>query len=177
MQRNIASLFLQYARLDRKRAVEGLTELEEQIWANLSRYLGQRLTPQLPPGTERRSSIRVATELACSYGALPRSRDAAVTDLSRSGAFIRTDEPLPVGSELWVRIDDERGLRVELSAVVATNLETAGKRGMGVRFAPMGPDAMKAIDDLYQSAIVRRYGEPRGDESAVDSGGKWEDIR
>lgn len=176
MQRNLSSLFLQYARLDRKRGVEGLSALEEQIWTNLSRYLAQRLSPHLPPGSDRRASIRVATDLPCTYGGLPQAREAAVTDLSRSGVFIRTDEPLPVGSELWLRIDDGRKGRIEVSAVVATNIDVPGKRGMGVRFAPMGPDAMKAIDDLYQSSIVRRFGAPCGDESGADDGRLWEDA-
>lgn len=175
MHRNISSLFLQYARLERKRTLEGLNDLEEQLWTNLNRYLTQRLSLNLPRGTDRRTSIRVATDLPCTFGVLPRSSHASIEDLSRSGVFLRTDRPLPVGTEIWLRIPIESGA-IEASGVVATNRQ--GPRcGMGVRFAPIAPDAMKAIDDLYQRSIVRRFGEPQGEVGVHEDERDWEDVR
>ena len=53
---------------------------------------------------------------------------------------------------------------LEVAGVVATHVgdENTQPRGMGVRFAPMGPDAMEVIDSLYQTSIVLRFGAPTG---------------
>jgi len=168
MRRNISSLFLNYAKLDRKRTTEGLLGLEEQIRATLEHELTQKFSPDLPQGASRRSSIRVATDLRCTFGALPLARDASIKDLSRSGVFIRTDAPLAVGSELWIRIPVPGRGTVEVAGVVAAHVGDEGSalRGMGVRFAPMGPDAMEAVDALYQSSIVQRFGVPTGGDGS-----------
>ncbi len=162
MRRNIATLFLQYARLDRKRSLEGLSPLEEEIWTNLSRYLGKRLNPDVPKGVDRRASLRVATEIGCSWVRSAPVLDAHVTNLSRSGAFVRTTEPAPIGEEIEIRIALPDGGVLELPAIVANQIHGVDphRRGMGVRFGPMTSDTMRTIDELYQRSIIDEFGKP-----------------
>src|SRR5690606_24042068 len=67
MQPQLVSLFLQYARLDRKRTLEGLSTAEAARLAELEATLARALQPHVPRGAERRNSIRVPTELACRW--------------------------------------------------------------------------------------------------------------
>jgi len=172
MRRNIATLFLQYARLDRKRGADGLSPLEEEIWSNLRRYLGKRLNPDVPKAADRRASLRVATEIGCLWARSAPVHDAHVTNLSRSGAFVRTPVPAPVGEEISLRIALPEGGCIELPAVVANQFLGADshRRGMGVRFGPMSPETTKLIDALYERSIIDEFGKPdETDPPLVDS--------
>lgn len=162
MQRNLASLFLQYARLDRKRSVEGLSASETELLAKLSRYLTSTLTPQVPRGAERRNSIRVPTELACRWALRPRGEDAHITTISRTGAFVRTPTPAPIGEEISISIALPGGGRLEVPGCVANQLLASDpeRRGMGIRFGKLAPEAMQEIHRLYEHSIVRQYGSP-----------------
>lgn len=166
MRRNVASLFLQYARLDRKRSVDGLNPLEEEICANLKRYLTQTLSPNLPRGVEQRASIRVRTQLDCSFAPVATAHVGRITNLSRSGVFLCSESLVPIGERITIRIFLEGGSELTVPGVVANHFigTEAGKRGMGVRFGPMSPDAMKVIDELYQHSIVSQFGKPEEGE-------------
>jgi hypothetical protein len=162
MRRNIATLFLQYARLDRKRGVGGLSPLEEEIWRNLRLYLGKRLNPDVPKGADRRESLRVATEIGCRWVQSAPVQEAHLTSLSRSGAFLRTPAPAPVGEKISIRIALPEGGAIEVPAIVANQFlggETH-RRGMGVRFGPMSPETMKVLDALYERSIIDEFGKP-----------------
>ena len=169
MRRNVATLFLQYARLERKRSVEGLSPLEEEIWANLRRYLSKRLNPEAPKGDDRRASLRVATEISCTWAPVARAHDGSVVNLSRSGVFLRTEAPPPVGEEISIRFALPEGGVLEVAGIVANHAQGSdpARRGMGVRFGPMAPHAMKIIDDLYQRSIVRQFGKPDDEEAPI----------
>lgn len=168
MRRNVATLFLQYARLDRKRSVEGLSALEEANWANLDRYLSNALNPHVPPGAERRSSIRVPAEYGCRWQLVAREQEAQITTLSRTGAFVRTDAPAPIGERITLRIALPEGSVLEVLGTVANHILAPDpeRRGMGVRFDAIAPEAMKVVDELYQRSIVREYGPPEEQQPA-----------
>lgn len=163
MQRNLASLFLRYARLDRKRSVEGLDASEIEQLANLKRYLSSSLMPQVPRGAERRDSIRVPTELVCRWAPVPRAEEARITTISRTGAFVRTPTPAPIGAEISLSIALPAGGALEVPGCVANQIlgPDPERRGMGIRFGPvLGPDALHEIHGLYEHAIVRQFGSP-----------------
>jgi len=162
MQRNLASLLLQYARLDRKRSLEGLSASEAELLAKLNRYLSNALTPNVPPGAERRSSIRVPAELSCRWAPVVRAEDGRIITLSRTGAFIRTPAPAPVGQEISIAIELPAGGSIEVPGSVANQILGADpeRRGMGIRFGRMAREAMDRIDGLYEHSIVRQYGNP-----------------
>lgn len=162
MRRNLATLFLQYARLDRKRSLDGLSPLEEEIWTNLRRYLGTRLSPDVPKGAERRASLRVATEIGCSWLRTAPVHEAHLTSLSRHGAFVRTPQPAPIGEEISIRLALPEGAAIELPATVANHIFGVDphRRGMGVRFGTMSPETMRVIDALYERSIIDQFGKP-----------------
>src|SRR4051794_11724699 len=63
------------------------------------------------------------------------------TAISATGMFVRTDAPLPPGTELRLRVADDGGVQLELEGVVAwwnPPSPIAIDPGMGVRFVGVG---------------------------------------
>lgn len=169
MQRNLSLLFLHYARLDRKRTSEGLDETEQTTWLKLKRYLNQALAGARPCESDRRDSVRVPAALACTFGPVAAEREGVVANLSRSGLFVQSANPLSVGTRIWVHLRHPRsGEAIRVVGVVATSFgPTAGTRehvGMGIHFEAMEPGVRDALDEMYRDAIVARY-------SSVDAPG------
>lgn len=162
MQPQLVSLFLQYARLDRKRTLEGLSTAEAARLAELEATLARALQPHVPRGAERRNSIRVPTELACRWAPLTREEEARITTISRTGAFIRTPRPAPIGETIAISIELPGGGRLEIPGCVANQILSADpdRRGMGVRFGRLDAAAMATIDELYERSIIRAFGGP-----------------
>jgi hypothetical protein len=162
MPQNLSSLFLQYARLERKRSVEGLDAHEAARLAELERTVSSALLPRVPRGAERRTSIRVPAELTCRWAPVPRAEDGCITMLSRAGAFVRTASPAPVGEEISLAIELPAGGQIEVPGSVANQILAPDpeRRGMGVRFGRLAPEARVALDALYELSIVRQYGPP-----------------
>ncbi len=152
-------LFLEYARLDRKRKADGLTVEELERWTFLNSRLNQHFAPGLSKAkVEQRKSVRVPTRLDCSFESFGSFESALITNLSSGGLFINTKSPLPIGSELRMRILIERTkAEVEIQGVVVSqNIDPSSqtsKSGMGVRFVQQAPEITKAINELYQHAI------------------------
>ncbi len=96
--------------------------------------------------TERRESTRVPVNEQF------RTMDGAIgryaTDVSRTGAFIRTDERLPVGSrvrlELTLVVDDIERLLVQGHVVRLSD----DPPGMGIRFSDLPLESEAIIDRL-----------------------------
>lgn len=118
--------------------------------------------PRVPRGAERRRSIRVPADLACRWAPVPRPEDGCITLLSRAGAFVRTASPAPVGADIALTIALPSGGRLELPGSVANQILAPDpeRRGMGVRFGPLPPAALSALDELYEHVIVRQFGPP-----------------
>ncbi len=71
-----------------------------------------------------------------------------VTNISRSGAFIRTDQPLPVGTEVNLRftvIMDDIETIEGVGEVVRVEYEPSG---MGVIFRELTNDSQQLLDRL-----------------------------
>lgn len=151
--RTITEDFREYAFLDRKRTGEGVTPNEYERWQALRDRLDGVFSSRPPGKGERRGSLRVPTRLAVSYDSLA-GLEGTVTNLSRSGCFIRTGLPAAVGTRLTLllRVGDEPS-PVELEAEVVSRESGAEpcQRGMGLRFASPSPEQRKKLDDLYES--------------------------
>lgn len=162
MSPNLAAQLLQYARLERKRSLEGLSAAEAAELAALENALSTALAPHVPRGAERRRSIRVPADLSCRWAPVTRPEDGCITTISRAGAFVRTPAPAPVGTEIALTIALPAGGEVEVPGFVANQILGAvpERRGMGVRFGPLAPEAMAAIDALYEQSILRQFGSP-----------------
>ena len=153
--RTIQQDFREFAHLDRKRTGDGVTPREYRRWLLLRHRLDKVFTSGPPAGqSERRTSLRVPTRLMVSYDALS-GLDGVLTNLSRTGCFIRADLPAPVGTRLDLMLNGEDLPEVlELQAEVVSidvrqDGSTLGERGMGLRFLQLSADTQKKLDSIY----------------------------
>jgi len=153
--RTLQEDFREFAHLDRKRTGDGVSPREYRRWLLLRHRLDKAFTSGPPEGlTERRTSLRVPTRLRVSYDRLA-GLEGVLGNLSRSGCFIRTDLPAPVGTrlDLVLRSDglpDDLELPAEVVSIdMRHDGEEAGERGMGLRFLDVPPEAQKQLDMLY----------------------------
>lgn len=155
--RTLQEDFREFAHLDRKRTSDGVTTAEYRRWLQLRARLDQVFSSGPPQGrAERRRSLRVPTRLRVAYDA-EAGLEGVVTNLSRTGCFVRTDLPASVGTKLTLLLRVAAlGETLELAAeVVSIDMSRDGRvreRGMGLRFLEMGPEARKQLDELYEQA-------------------------
>jgi type IV pilus assembly protein PilZ len=119
---------------------------------------------------DRRTEPRYATAIDVDYLASSTFLIAQITDISSLGIFIRTDDPLPVGTALELRFtppaiagggDRDVGFR---QSVPATPLQLRGEvmwntlgpnqrgnPGMGVRFIDLDPKTRSKLLDLVHA--------------------------
>jgi uncharacterized protein (TIGR02266 family) len=170
--RDAVAVFREYAHLDLRRIDQGLSVKELERWQLLKHALESEFGRPRAHGSDRRSSKRVVTRLNCSYASSHELRDAVITDLATGGVFIQTLCPLPVGSELKLRIRMKNSnSEIEVDGVVVSNNVgphfEAGVRGMGVRFARVGVDVVEQISVLYAEELRREVaGTVQSQESA-----------
>jgi uncharacterized protein (TIGR02266 family) len=153
--RTIQEDFREFAHLDRKRTGDGVTPREYRRWLLLRHRLDKAFTSGPPEGqNERRSSLRVPTRLRVSYDRLA-GLEGVLGNLSRTGCFIRTDLPAPVGTRLELvlstdALPDVLELHAEVVSIdVRQDGRMAGERGMGLRFIELSPETQKKLDALY----------------------------
>lgn len=157
MPRTIQEDFREFAHLDRKRTGDGVTPREYRRWQMLRQRLDGAFNAGPPAGErERRTSLRVPTRLVVTYDARSRLQ-GTLTNLSRSGCFIKTDLPASVGTRLTLVLRvATSGEVVEVEGEVVSNDcradgTTPGERGMGVRFLDATPEDQKKLDEVYAS--------------------------
>ena len=161
--KDMVSLFREYARLDLIRMGPGLSVTEFESWMRIKSILDQQLPTRSGSFRhERRSAKRIPTHLRCSYSSSDEFRNAGVTQLSTGGVFISTLSPLPIGSDMVLRIVlEDSGAEIEVAGVVVSNNVDGdlmpGARGMGVRFSMVKPEMIDAISDLYAQELGREH--------------------
>jgi len=153
--RTIQEDFREFAHLDRKRTGDGVSPREYRRWLQLRHRLDKAFTSGPPEGqSERRASLRVPTRLRVSYDRFA-GLEGVLASLSRTGCFLRTDLPAPVGTRLELVLRSEvLPEALELPAeVVSIDMRHDGgnteERGMGLRFLGLSPAAQKQLDTLY----------------------------
>ena len=157
--RDVALLFREYIHLERKREGEGLSPLELQHWTGLKRMLGKEFSPGLSDQrADQRSSVRVPTRLAVTFRNVGELQRCLMTNLSRGGLFIATEQPAEIGTHLELQLHvEETGERIEAPSEVVSNDVgpgfAPGERGMGLRFLELKPEAQRAIEELYESKL------------------------
>jgi len=153
--RTIQEDFREFVHLDRKRTGDGVTPTQYRRWLELRHRLDKVFSAGPPEGQpERRSSLRIPTRLRVTYDPVSHL-EGVLRNLSRTGCFICSDLPAPVGTRLQLVLRG-RGMAepVELDAQVvshdiAHDGAMPGLRGMGLRFVELGPEARKKLDELY----------------------------
>lgn len=101
---------------------------------------------------ERRISARKT--INHEFATVDQFIDEYVINISRSGVFIRSDEPLPVGTRVNLRftvIQDELETIEGLGEVVRT-VEKGRDKGMGVVFVELS----QVSKELIERILVRR---------------------
>ena len=155
--RTLQEDFREFAHLDRKRTGDGVSPAEYRRWLQLRERLDHAFSAGPPQGrAERRKSLRVPTRLRVAYDA-EVGLEGIVTNLSRTGCFVRTDLPAAIGTRLTLLLHVAvLGETLELAAeVVSMDVSRDGRtreRGMGLRFLEMGSDDRKRLDRLYEAA-------------------------
>lgn len=160
--RDIAAQFREFARLDLVRLNQGLSVFEYERWAKLKASLDRSLRgssgARARAEKNRRSAKRIATRINCAYASGHDQRQAVVSNLSMGGVFIRTDWPLPIGSEIRLAIQlEDTGLEVSVEGVVVSNNVDVSRgvdvHGMGVRFVRVAPDVAEQLAAVYAEKI------------------------
>jgi uncharacterized protein (TIGR02266 family) len=109
-------------------------------------------TVTAPPRDRRREPrIRVLVDVAVDPHLDGTYLFARGTSINVTGVFVRTDAPLPPGTELRLRVADHGGVQLELEGVVAwwnPPSPIAIDPGMGVRFVGVGPAERRRLTDL-----------------------------
>jgi len=153
--------FLDYMRLDRKRGAEGLTLDELRRWRGLKRLLSREFHPEVTDEhADRRESVRVPTRVRVSFASSGDLAESLMTNLSRAGLFLRSSDPIPIGTRLSLRIHIEKTddvIDVD-GEVVSHNVGpnfSADEPGIGLRFIDPGPDVEKQLADLYENSLRR----------------------
>jgi len=97
---------------------------------------------------EKRRAPRIETDLrfiSCSSGI---STDAHITNMSATGAFIETSEPLPIDAKLDLHLqlpDDSEIMSIDARIVWAKSVCCAASTGMGIQFTNILPKHQKKL--------------------------------
>jgi uncharacterized protein (TIGR02266 family) len=157
--RDVAAGFREYARLDRKRAAQGLDPAELRRWSALKQALGQIFSPDLSDHhANARESVRVPARLRVSFASMGELQRSLMTNLSRGGLFVATQEVLEIGARLQLRLnieETETVLEVPVE-VVSQNVGpdfASDQHGMGMRFLDLDDATRKQIDALYERKL------------------------
>jgi uncharacterized protein (TIGR02266 family) len=157
--KDIGARFREFARLERKRGGEGLTTPELERWTLLKRELSRHFSPGLgDKQVDQRQSLRVPTRLRVSFPKTEDLQDSLMTNLSKSGVFIHTETPAPIGTRMVLNIHvAETGQAIEVPATVVTHHLgphlARNLHGMGMQFVDLAPEVEEQIGQLYEKAL------------------------
>ena len=146
-------------RLERKRKSNDLSVKELEEWSELKEILGTHFQPGLAKEhAAQRASMRVPICFNVSFESYGEIREVLMTNLSRGGLFVASERPLPIGTQVQVKIRiEESGNVINVSGeVVSQNIGAdlvTEERGMGVRFVGLTASQKKVVDALYQKAL------------------------
>lgn len=105
---------------------------------------------------ERRRHERFATEIKVDYRSGENFLFSYIRNISEMGIFIRSDNPLPVGTEIEVCFhpDGEDALEMRGLVVWVNPVKPIGENlnpGMGVRFENLTPELRERLVDLVRT--------------------------
>lgn len=104
---------------------------------------------------ERRAHARYASEISVDYASGDTFLFSYIENISMMGIFIRSEAPLPIGTELMLRLGPEQGmieLRGEVAWINPVRDDGGGiNPGMGVRFIELTPDQREQIVSLVRT--------------------------
>jgi len=103
---------------------------------------------------ERRSAVRFALILAVEVAEVPAGfpLHARTSDVSRTGCYIDTLNPIPMGTVVRARLT--RGTEVFES--LARVMYVSPGLGMGLRFEDSAPNQLSILDRWLADTVIRR---------------------
>lgn len=107
-----------------------------------------------PKGLEQRKESRYATRIPVRLLGT-QGPGAVITDLSRSGVFVRSEQPAQLKDEVTLALTLEPGATLLLNGVVARRVLHGDDKGMGVQFHDLSAATQSRLDALVD-AISRR---------------------
>src|SRR5690348_2868707 len=113
-------------------------------------------------GAERRSYTRYETSsIAVDYASGETFLFAYLKNISAMGIFIRTNEPMPIGTRLRLRfhVDEDDPLVLEGEVTWINAYRPNGENlnpGMGVRFNELTPDRREQVVALVRTVAYLR---------------------
>ena len=106
-------------------------------------------------GDERRKHERYPTSIQVDYASGDTFLFSYIENISEMGIFIRSDDPLPVGTELRLRFGPDGALLEMNGQVVWINpIRPEGDNlnpGMGVRFTDLTPELRERVVELVKT--------------------------
>jgi type IV pilus assembly protein PilZ len=114
---------------------------------------------QSPESQERRREGRCEVEWAVDCETEDTFLYAAITNVSAMGIFVRTDDPLPIGTELTLRFSPGTSEGFVLRGTVQwINLPLPGSPnpGMGIRFVDLDLDDRERIVEAIRTIAYLR---------------------
>ncbi len=113
-------------------------------------------------GAERREHTRFDTELSVDYGSGETFLFSYISNISEMGIFIRSEDPLAIGTSLELRFgpEDEEPLSILGDVVWVNPVRAEGENlnpGMGIRFRDLSPETRERVVGLVRSiAYINR---------------------
>jgi type IV pilus assembly protein PilZ len=117
------------------------------------------------PTADRRQHRRYQVCLSVDYSDGDHFLFAYIENISEMGIFIRTDNPLPVGTELTLRFRLKGADLLELDGEVTwvNPVRPGGENlnpGMGVRFLDLSPDQREQVVDAVRTVAYLQQQSP-----------------
>lgn len=112
-------------------------------------------------GAERRQYERYETSISVDYASGDTFLYSYIQNISEMGIFIRSDDPLPVGTVLKLRFHPKDAAQMELSGEVTwvNPYRPFGENlnpGMGVNFINLTADRREQVVDLVRTVAYLR---------------------
>ncbi|HMI91839.1 MAG TPA: TIGR02266 family protein [Polyangiales bacterium] len=112
-------------------------------------------------GSERREHTRYETSVAVDYASGETFLFAYLKNISAMGIFIRTNEPLSIGTTLRLRfhVDEDDPLVLDGEVTWINPFRPNGENlnpGMGVRFTELTPDRREQVVALVRTVAYLR---------------------
>ncbi len=105
-------------------------------------------------GDERREHERFRTELSVDVKSGENFLFAYITNISEMGIFIRSDEPLSIGTEVMLSFEGpSEGPKIEIAGTVVwiNPVRPGGESGMGVRFDELTPEQREEVVEIVRA--------------------------
>ncbi len=108
-------------------------------------------------GDERREHERFPTDLSVDVKTGENFLFAYITNISEMGIFIRSDDPLPIGTDVSLSFsgpDGEGTVKVRGTVVWVNPVRPSGDNpnpGMGIRFANLTPELRERLVEIVRA--------------------------